>query len=49
MTLGAALVLLIVGLLLFFLTLGFLHVVGIILAIVGVLGLVMALVAGRRV
>jgi hypothetical protein len=49
MTLTGAAILLIVGLLLVFLTLGVLHVVGIVLAVVGAFGLVMALVARSRV
>jgi succinate-acetate transporter protein len=49
MTVTGALILLAVGLLLIFLTLGVAHVIGVVCAIIGVIGLVMALVAGSRV
>jgi membrane-bound ClpP family serine protease len=48
MTVTGALILLAVGLLLIFLTVGVVHVIGIVCAAVAVIGLLMVLVAGPR-
>lgn len=48
MSLAGAIILLVIGLLLVFLTVGILHVIGIICAVVGVVGLIFVLVAGHR-